>query len=75
MAATAVATLPPEDVLHMIRAEFEEMPGMRLSIPQIRRLWHLEEREGQEAIDTLVATGVLAHDESGRLCLARELSV
>ena len=70
MAATAIATALPDDILCIILSEFHEMPGMRLTMAQVRRLWHLGERDGERAVEALVARGALARDEQGRICLA-----
>ena len=55
-----------DDVARMIEAEFDEMPGMRLTYPQARRLWNLSERECTAALDRLCQLGHLARDSSGR---------
>jgi hypothetical protein len=36
--------------IHVVQAEYLEMPGLQLTRPQIRRLWGLE----QETCDTLL---------------------
>jgi hypothetical protein len=40
-----------DDVLQRIQGEFVEMPGLRLTAPQARRLWGLE----HEVCDALLA--------------------
>ena len=37
-----------------VRSEFEEMPGLRLTIPQASRLWGLDPAACQRIVDTLV---------------------
>lgn len=54
------------DIARVIDAEFEEMPGMRLTAPQVRRLWNLTERESREALDYLCEAGFLVRDRLGR---------
>lgn len=43
-----------------VRAEFMEMPGLKLTIPQAARLFHLDARRCALVLDQLVAHGVLA---------------
>ena len=43
-----------QDVLSRIRAEFLEMPGMRLTIHQVRRLCGIEQSLCQMVLDALV---------------------
>jgi hypothetical protein len=46
-------------LLARIRREFQDHPGIVLTFPQVLRLWSLEERDGTEALDALVAEGFL----------------
>jgi hypothetical protein len=57
----------PEWILNTIRGEYTEMPGMRLTRAQFRRLWHLEDEECERAIVTLTGTHFLCQDSQGRL--------
>ncbi len=52
--------------LDLIRAEYLEMPGLRLTKPQVQRLWRLEPCVCDVVLDTLVATAFLrkTHQES-----------
>lgn len=54
------------DVVRLIDAEFDEMPGMRLTTDQIRRLWNLTEPECQQVLQYLCEAGLLARDALGR---------
>jgi hypothetical protein len=56
------------DLLRTIEGEFDEMPGMRLTEAQFRRLWALEPTECQYVTMTLVNKGVLTRDIGGRYC-------
>ena len=49
----------PERMLHIIRAEFAEMPGMRLTRAQFRRLWNLSEAECDRLLRHLIGAGYL----------------
>jgi hypothetical protein len=54
---------PFENLARIIRSEFDEMPGMRLTRAQFRRLWHLTEVECERLLGHFLASGFLA--ESG----------
>jgi hypothetical protein len=41
------------------RAEFVEMPGLELTLPQAVRLWNVGMDECRQVLDTLTATGFL----------------
>jgi hypothetical protein len=58
-------------VERLIEAEFNDMPGMRLTEPQVRRLWHLGSDECRSILDHLVRIGHLKQDESGRYMQCR----
>jgi DNA-binding IclR family transcriptional regulator len=51
-----------------VRAEFREMPGMRLSFDQAVRLWALDRRSCQAVLERLIAVGFLQRDDQGRYC-------
>jgi hypothetical protein len=63
------------DILHIIEGEFGEMPGMRLTGPQFRRLFGLAPTEYQEVTTALVSSGVLAVDARGQYCRRTDLHV
>lgn len=63
------------ELLRTIESEFAEMPGMRLTEPQFRRLWALDPTECQCVTTTLVDQGVLTRDAGGRFCRREDLSV
>jgi hypothetical protein len=46
-------------LLARIRREFQEHPGIAMTLPQARRFWSLDERSGTEAFDALTAEGFL----------------
>jgi hypothetical protein len=43
-----------DDVLNQLRAEFIEMPGMRLQVRQVQRLCGIEQTMCQQVLDSLV---------------------
>jgi hypothetical protein len=57
----------------IIVAEFDEMPGMRLTMPQVCRLWGLEPEDAERMVSRLVARRMLARDAQGRLCREHDL--
>jgi hypothetical protein len=44
-----------------VSAEFQEMPGMRLTLPQAQRLWCLDGDTCAEVVALLVARSVLRY--------------
>ena len=71
------AAVPPVSaaLLDMIRSEYDEMPGMRLTLVQCRRLWRLPEDACAAAIEELVGNGFLRMDSHGRIQRAGDLVV
>jgi hypothetical protein len=63
------STLVPLEVLQRVRAEFLEMPGLRLTRAQARRLWALDEALCDAILATLVETRFLVH--SGNVAFMR----
>ena len=60
-------TGPSRDaLLHIIRAEYREMPCLRLSASQFRRLWHLDDALCEHVTATLLAEGFLGQDQDRR---------
>ncbi len=51
------------DWLHLVRAEYLEMPGLHLTKPQIRRLWGLEDGVCDALLQQLLATHFLRRTE------------
>jgi hypothetical protein len=47
------------DWLHVVQAEYLEMPGLQLTRPQIRRLWGLEDETCDALLEQLVASHFL----------------
>jgi hypothetical protein len=52
-------------VLQRIRAEFREMPGLKLTAAQATRLWHLDPNHSEALLNTLVIDGVLRQRADG----------
>ena len=51
--------MEPEDLVNRVRAEFNEMPGLRLTREQAARLLGLDQPACDEVIDQLVSTSFL----------------
>jgi hypothetical protein len=54
-----------QEILRRIRGEFLEMPGLRLTIQQARRLWRLDETACEAVLDALVDARFLARTRDG----------
>jgi hypothetical protein len=56
---------PPERLYERIRAEYREMPGMRLTIEQVQRLFGIERTECKVVLDSLLKTKFLCASSDG----------
>jgi hypothetical protein len=61
--------LAPVDHLTRIRAEYEEMPGLKLTALQASRFWHLDADASARLLDSLVAAGLLRRTADGHYLL------
>ncbi|HEX5473174.1 MAG TPA: hypothetical protein VFX12_00820 [Vicinamibacterales bacterium] len=52
-------------LLARIEGEYREMPGLKLTVAQARRLWGIEPRQCQTLLTTLVDRRVLAVTRDG----------
>jgi len=52
-------------LLHRVRSEFMEMPGLRLTIAQAARLWAVDRETSERILDGLTAGGFLARNKDG----------
>jgi hypothetical protein len=57
----------------IILAEFAEMPGMRLTMPQVCRLWSMSPTDADAVMTRLIERGLLARDAHGRVCRPDDL--
>jgi hypothetical protein len=53
---------PADDLCARVEAEFREMPGLRLTLPQAARLFGIEAARCERVLDALVHAGALATD-------------
>jgi hypothetical protein len=58
-----------QDVVRRIRGEFLEMPGLRLTAQQARRLWRLDEGACEAVLGVLVESQFLAKTRDGAFVL------
>ena len=61
----AVKFQSAEELLQRVRSEFVEMPGLRLTEPQARRLWGLDRASCEMLLDTLVRSRFLSRTRDG----------
>ena len=59
------ASIEDSKLLVRIRMEFLEMPGMRLTRSQARRLWNLNQIACDQVLDALVEDGFLKQASDG----------
>ena len=58
---------PANDLLRRIQGEFLEMPGLRLTEPQARRLWNLDALSCSTVVRVLLDAGFLFKTSDGSL--------
>ena len=56
-----------DGLVQRIRAEFEEMPGLRLTLTQAARLWGVDHAECLAVVDALVGTSFLRWTPRGTI--------
>lgn len=60
------------DWLRLVQAEYQEMPGLNLTTPQVQRLWGFDEVTCKEVLGTLEAERFLKRTPRDGYVLARE---
>ena len=58
--------------LRRIRGEYREMPGLKLTVPQAARLWHVDAPSVERILDSLVADGLLRRTPGGAYLVRSE---
>ena len=56
---------PTDEVLRRVQGEFLEMPGLRLTTPQARRLWGLDAAQCDALLGALVDANFLFRTRDG----------
>jgi hypothetical protein len=64
--------MPHEHLLNRIRAEYLEMPGLRLTFQQMQRLFGIERTVCQTVLDSLVGAWFLCAKLDGHYALSTE---
>ncbi len=65
MSSDTHTLLSTDDVVRRVKGEFLEMPGLRLTEPQARRLWGLDAASCGALLRTLVETKFLFRTRDG----------
>lgn len=56
-----------ETLVQRVRAEFREIPGLRLTVAQAQRLWALDRATCEAVLSRLTETRVLTQGSDGRI--------
>ena len=72
-AAGSIPLPPNAQLLDQIRGEYLDMPGLKLTLPQAQRLWHLRERECEALLGALIDAKFLWRRSDGRFARVSEL--
>jgi hypothetical protein len=59
------SSVPISPVVHHIRAEYLESPGLRLTANQIQRLWRLDATQCESALAALIDSRFLRRTSEG----------
>lgn len=54
-----------DEVLRRVQGEYNEMPGLRLTEPQARRLWNLDQQACEQLLGVLVEDKFLYRTRDG----------
>ena len=60
--AVTVAVLDADTTLERVIAEYQEMPGLVLTVAQAARLFGVDQAHSRRILDTLVNRGILSTD-------------
>jgi hypothetical protein len=60
----------PDNLLTRVRAEYDEMPGLRLTLAQACRLWQVDAPTCEGLLDTLIRQHFLARTRDGAFIAA-----
>ena len=66
----APATIVDDSVVRRARAEYLEMPGLRLTSAQAQRLWGLDRRTCDELLTELTSAHFLSRTRDGSFVLS-----
>lgn len=54
-----------DDWLRLVKAEYEELPDLQLTQPEVERLWGLDATTAEAVLSALVGAGVLRKTAAG----------
>jgi hypothetical protein len=57
-------------LVELIQAEYAEMPGLSVTLPQAQRLWAVDQTTCEEVFNRLISRGVLRRTSKGRFIRA-----
>ena len=57
-------------LLELVQAEYAEMPGLSVTLPQAQRLWAVDRSTCEEVFSRLISGGVLRRTTKGRFVRA-----
>jgi hypothetical protein len=60
-------------LVHRVKSEFIEMPGLQLTLPQAARLWGLDHEASRQVINSLVEVSFLRWTPQGTVIRAKAL--
>jgi hypothetical protein len=61
-----------DSALFRMRAEFKEMPGLKLTAAQATRLWQIDPGRSEELLNALVVDGLLRRSPDGAYLLSSD---
>jgi len=65
-AGIAVRSGTMSKLMAQVQAEYAEMPGLSVTLPQAQRLWAVDRAVCEEMFSRLIALGVLRETTKGR---------
>jgi hypothetical protein len=57
-------------LIQQVQAEYAEMPGLSVTLPQAQRLWATDRATCEEVFSRLISSGVLRRTSKGRFIRA-----
>ncbi len=74
MTRVSQAEIPLEATVRRVRAEFLEMPGLKLTVSQAQRLWGVDRSTCEALIARLTESQFLVRTRDGAVALRRSTS-
>jgi hypothetical protein len=71
LACCSWAGMEHQRLVHRVKNEFIEMPGLQLTLPQAARLWGLDHESSRKVIDSLVEVSFLRWTPQGTVIRAK----